>query len=144
MIDQTLKKMKKQAGIWIDSSKAVIITFTDGGEFIFEMKSDIENRVYHHKEGDKGTFMGTHHIGNDQKFDERRQQQIEHFLKKVIEQIKDMDELYVFGPAEMKTKLKRKIEGSEIALLNKLKGVEAADNMTTNQMVAKVKEYYNL
>jgi hypothetical protein len=136
--------MKKQTGIWIDSSKAVIITFAEGREFIMELKSDIENRVFHHHEGNSGDFMVTRHINNEKKFDERKKQQTAHFLKMVIDEIKVIDELYVFGPAEMKTKLKKEIDGGDIMLRNKLKSVETADNMTTKQMVAKAKKYYNL
>jgi len=134
--------MKKQTGIWIDGSRAVIITFSKGSEFIIEIKSDIENPIYHNSEGDKGTFMGNRHINSEKRFSERRKQQTEQFLKSVVEEIEDTDELYVFGPAEMKTKLKKEI--AEITLHNKLKAVETASKMTTNQMVAKVKKYYNL
>ncbi len=136
--------MKKQTGIWIDGSKAVIITFSKGSEFIIEIKSDIENRIYHNSEGDKGTFMGNRHINSEKRFSERRKQQTEQFLKSVVEEIEGTDELYIFGPAEMKTKLKKEIEGGDITLHNKLKAVETASNMTTNQMVAKVKKYYKL
>lgn len=137
-------KMKKQTGIWIDSSKAVFITFAEGRELITELKADIENKVYHQHEGDSGAFMGTRHINNEKKFDERIKQQTERFLKMVIDEMEGIDEVYVFGPAEMKTKLKKKMEGGDMTLLSKLKAVETADNMTTNQMVAKAKKYYNL
>ena len=49
--------MKKQAGIWIDSTKAIIITLDGGKEHITEIQSELENRVYHDKEGDKGSFF---------------------------------------------------------------------------------------
>jgi len=134
--------MKKQTGIWIDSSKAMIITLSEGNESITEVKSDIDNKVYHQQEGDSGDFMGTRHINNEKKFDERKKQQIEQFLKAVIGKIKDHDEVYIFGPAEMKTKLKKKIEVGEVTLCGKLKSVETADSMTANQMVAHTKKHY--
>lgn len=136
--------MKKQTGIWIDSSKAVMITLAEGKESIRELKSDIENKVYHYHEGDSGDFMGTRHINNEKKFDERKKQQTDHFLKMVIDEIEGVDELYIFGPAEMKTKLKKKIESGEVTLRTKLKSVETAGRMSTNQMVAKAKKYFNL
>ena len=49
--------MKKQAGIWIDSTKAIIVTLDAGKEYITEIQSELENRVYHDKEGDKGSFF---------------------------------------------------------------------------------------
>jgi hypothetical protein len=136
--------MKKQAGIWIDSSKAVIIIFAGGEESIVELMSDIENKIYHRDEGDSGHFMGLRHINNEKKFEKRKKHQTDHFLSVVIDEIKKVDEVYVFGPAEMKTRLTKKIDGCELVVRNKLKSVETADDMTTNQMVAKTKKYFNL
>lgn len=136
--------MKKQTGIWIDSSKAVIITFVEGKESITELQSDIENKVYHHHEGNAGDFMGNRHMNSEKKFEERINHQTEQFLNAVIEEIKPNDEFYVFGPAGMKTKLQKKIEAGVPELRNKLKSVETADNMTTNQMVAKARKYFAL
>ena len=136
--------MKKQTGIWIDTSKAIIVTFTDGKEHITEIESDIENRIYHDKESDKGTFMGSHHINSERTFDDRKKHQYDHFLKHVLSHIKESDELYVFGPSETKIKLKQKIDDGKTIADNKLKSVETADSMTLNQVVAKVKKFYNL
>ncbi len=135
--------MKKQTGIWIDGSKAIIVKLSDGKENITEIESDIETRIHHDKEGDKGSFMGDRHINNEKKFEERKKHQIDSFLKSVIEQIKNDDEFYVFGPADIKLKLKHSIE-NENKLASKLKTVEIADRMTNNQVVAKVKAFYNL
>jgi len=136
--------MKKQTGIWIDTSKAIIVTFTDGKEHITEIESDIENRIYHEKEGDKGAIMGSHHLNSERTFDERKEHQFDHFLKDVLSHIKESDELYVFGPSETKIKLKQKIDDGKTIADNKLKSVETADSMTLNQVVAKVKKFYNL
>ncbi len=136
--------MKKQTGIWIDTSKAIIVTFTDGKEHITEIESDIENRIYHEKEGDKGAIMGSHHLNSERTFDERKEHQFDHFLKDVLSHIKESDELYVFGPSETKIKLKQKIDDGKTIPDNKLKSVETADSMTLNQVVAKVKKFYNL
>ncbi|MBK8845893.1 MAG: hypothetical protein IPO27_04670 [Bacteroidetes bacterium] len=133
--------MEKQTGIWIDSSKAIIVKLLDGKESTIEIQSEIENRVHHLGEGDKGTFTGIRHSNNEKKFDERKQHQINSFLKNVIEQIKSDNELYIFGPAEIKLKLKTLIEEDK-HLLSKLKSVETADSMTNNQVVARVKDFF--
>ena len=64
--------MKKQTGIWIDTSKAIIVSLHDGKDHMKEIESDIENSVYHEKEGNKGTFSGSHHSDSETKFTERR------------------------------------------------------------------------
>ncbi|MGO4819923.1 MULTISPECIES: hypothetical protein [unclassified Flavobacterium] len=135
--------MKKQTGIWIDSKKAIIVTLNDGKESITEIQSDLENRVYHDKEGDKGSFLGNQHIDSQKTFDERKKNQTNSYLKDIISNVHESDELYIFGPAETKTKLQHKINAEKSAFSSKLKSVEAADSMTSNQIVAKVKKFYN-
>ena len=135
--------MKKQTGIWIDTSKAIIVSLHDGKDHMKEIESDIENSVYHEKEGNKGTFSGSHHSDSETKFTERRKNQMNNFLKDVINQVKDADELYIFGPAEVKTKLQKKILDKYSAEASKLKSVETAEQMTPNQIIAKVKQFYN-
>lgn len=136
--------MKKQTGIWIDSSKAIIVTLEDGKEAVSEIQSDLENRVYHDKEGDKGSFFGGQHIDSQKSFDERKKNQINTYLKDVISSVNGSDELYIFGPADTKTKLEQKINADKsTTIASKLKLVETADSMTSNQIVAKVKKFYN-
>jgi hypothetical protein len=135
--------MKKQTGIWIDTTKAIIVTLDGGKEKITEIESDIENHIYHEKEGNKGTFSGSHHGSNETKYDERKKNHINHYLKDVLSHVKESDELYVFGPADTKIKLEQKIYDEKSMDARKLKSVEKADSMTSNQIVAKVKHFYN-
>ena len=136
--------MKKQTGIWIDSTKAIIVTLDGKEESITEILSDLENRVYHDKEGDKGSFFGGQHIDSQKTFDERKKNQINAYLKDIISNVNESDELYIFGPAEAKIKLEKKIQQEKSGIASKLKSVETADNnMTSNQIVSKVKNFYN-
>ena len=134
--------MKRQTGIWIDSSKAIIVTLDDGKERINEIESDLENKIYHEKEGNKGTFSGSHHSNSENKFKERKKNETNNFLKNVLSQIKLADELYIFGPAETKIKLEQKINSDKTFDNSKLKLVETSENMTPNQILAKVKKFY--
>ncbi|MBG6110878.1 hypothetical protein H4V97_002098 [Flavobacterium sp. CG_23.5] len=134
--------MKRQTGIWIDTSKAIIVTLEGGkDEKISEIDSDVENRVYHDKEGNKGTFSGVHHGSSETKFDNRKKQEIDFFVKSVLDYVKGADELFVFGPAETKIRLEQKIQDEKL-FAHKLKAVETADKMTLNEIVAKVKKFY--
>jgi hypothetical protein len=136
--------MKKQVGIWIDTKKAIIVTLEGQNEAeIKEIDSDVENRIYHHKEGDKGTFSGNQHIDNESKFDNRITHQMDSYLDAVLEHIQNSDSLYIFGPAEAKVKLEQRfLDIKAIDKIN-LKAVETADSMTLNQVVAQVKNFYN-
>ena len=136
--------MEKQVGIWIDSKKAIIVTL-DGQkeEKITEIDSEIENSVYHNKEGDKGTFSGEHHSDNETKFDNRKKEQMNYFLKSVLFYIKGSDYLYLIGPGETKIKLEQKIHDDKSLEKTNLKAVETAHSMTLNEIVAQVRDFYN-
>jgi len=136
--------MEKQVGIWIDSKKAIIVTL-DGHkeEKITEIDSEVENSVYHNKESNKGTFSGSHHSDSETKFDNRKKEEMNYYLKSVMNYIKGSDYLYLFGPGETKIKLEQKIRDEKLLGKTNLKAVETSDNMTLNEIVAKVKDFYN-
>jgi len=135
-------KTKNQTGVWLDSTKAIIVTLTGSESSFQEVDADIENSVYHFEEGDKGSFMGERHLNNDRKFQERRQHQINKYLADVVELIGKSDEIVVVGPAQMKFELKAVLEDNRL-LKDKLMSVETADKMSINQLIAWVKEYFN-
>lgn len=135
-------KSVRQTGIWIDTSKAILVTLHEGKENVRTVDSVIENSIYHDHGGNKGTFMGRQHVNDERKFEARRKHQMSDFLEEVLQQTKDSDELYVFGPAGMKTELSKMINGSKRNSTVTLKAVETADKMSLNKIVAKVKKFY--
>lgn len=136
--------MKRQTGIWIDSSKAIIVALDGDTEKITEIDSEVENDVYHNREGNKGTFSsGGHHSTNESQFEARKEEQFNYFIKSVLSYVKKSDELIVFGPAQTKTRLEKKLMDGNLIEPGKLKAVETADKMTLNQIVEKVRRYYN-
>jgi len=136
-------KNLNQTGIWIDGTKAIIVALNGGKEIVNEIESDIENAVHHHHEGDKGSFMGSRHINNEKKINARKKQETDRYVNSVIEAVKGTDELFIFGPAGLKTKLKNKVS-EHPALSAKLKAVETSKPITLNQCIAKVKDFYKI
>ena len=136
--------MKNQTGMWIDGSKAVIITLIDGKERVERVEAEIENRVHHFADGDTGVHMGARHLMPEKRIQEREHHQLDHYLAAVLDKVKGADELYVFGPAETRVVLQRKLETDKAYhdMLPRLRAVEPADNMTKNQIVARVKEFF--
>ena len=136
--------MEKQVGIWIDTKKAIIVTLEgQKEERIIEVDSNVENSVYHNKEGDEGTFSGSHHSDSETKFDNRRKEQYDYYLKDVVSIVKGAGYLYIFGPGETKTKLEQRIRDEKSLSKINLKAAETADSMTLNQIIAQVKDFYN-
>jgi NurA-like 5'-3' nuclease len=134
--------MKKQTGIWIDSSKAVIVTLENGKEMMSEIASDLENSVYD-TDGEKGSFFGNQHVNSEKTFDERKKNHMKSYLTEIMEFVHQSDELYIFGPAEAKTKLEQRINAENATIASKLKAVETSDSMTNNQIIAQVKKFYS-
>lgn len=135
--------MKKQTGIWIDTKEAIIV-FINGKETSTKtISSQIENRIYHDNEGETGTFQGNQHVNQEKKFEERKNNQTKDYLSEIIDEIKDVEEIFIFGPAEMKTQLKTKLESNK-QMAQKSISIETSDSMSLNQVVAKVKEHYQI
>ncbi len=85
--------MNRQTGIWIDSSKAIIISLDGDKENITEIDSDIENRSHHHDEGNKGTFSGNRHGSSETQFENRIHEQTNRYMDAIIDYVKKSDEL---------------------------------------------------
>ena len=71
----------------------------------------------------------------------RLKKQSAEYLKRIIPEIKNSDEIVLFGPAEMKTELEKLIL-KDHNLKDRLMAVKIADSMTENQLVAWVKKFY--
>lgn len=137
--------MKNRTGMWIDGSKAVIISLVDGKEQVERVEAEVENPVHHFGEGIRGAHSGIRNLFPEKRIDERERHQLDQYLEAVLEKVKTADDLYVFGPAETRVALQRKIETDKSYkdLLPRLRAVEPADNMTKKQIVARVKEFFS-
>ena len=134
-----MKKM--QAGVWIDTEKAVIVILKGKGHTIKIVDSLIESRERVPGEKKLYSRFGVQFSNFETKKENRKIHDVQHYLKKVVDEIKGTDEVVLFGPAEMKTELekfmlKRSIQAPII------RRVETTDSMTQNQMVAWVKDFY--
>ncbi|HOZ88586.1 MAG TPA: hypothetical protein PL029_12555 [Bacteroidia bacterium] len=136
--------MKNQTGIWIDGSIARVIAFIDGKETIREIVSEIESKQHHpDHEGDKGSFMGKHHINNEATFGHRKRHQEFEFLDEVIQEVKDANDVFIMGPSGMKKKLQTRMQENK-NLQPTLRGLLTTDHLTLNQCVEKVREFYKI
>ena len=133
--------MKKQTGIWIDHEKAMIVTLVGNGYKLNTIESDIVTRERVDGETRKYGRFGDQSLSQEKHKERRIKEQTSHFLKNLLSEIKDVDELVLFGPANMKQELEKQIL-HDATLASKLQAVESADSMTENQMVAWVKRFY--
>ena len=131
----------KKTGIWIDTSRAIVVDLENGKQKVTELHSNVETRALEGA-GDSGSFMGDQHLSREQKINERKKHQLNGYLDDVMNHLKTSDEVFVFGPAEVKNKLAAAIKENTLLSNVHLIGVETADSMTDNQVVAKVKDAF--
>lgn len=134
--------MKKQTGIWLDLEKAIVITLNESGYKLKIIESGIETKERFDGEKKKFGRFGNQFLNDETKKKRRIEEQTDRFLKRIFNDIKNVNEIVLFGPASSKRKL-AELLSSDKTMAEKLKAVKTADLMTQNQMVAWVKKFYN-
>ncbi len=135
--------MEKNVGIWLDNEKAYIITLIDGSEKVEKIESNVETRVRIEGETKSYSRLGGMLINPQKKKTKRKNHQLKDYFKSIIRKTRDAHGIYIFGPADAKTNLKKIVE-QEKNLNKKLKRVDSSDRLTENQMIAKVKEIFKV
>lgn len=130
--------MQNLYGIWIDHAKAFIVKANQEDVVsVQELNSEVEP---HHHSGESGEHLT---MSDQREHNERRRNQMHHFCKEIFEELKNPDEIAIFGPGTAKHELKNKLE--EIpALKAKLTTFETTDKMTENQLKAYVIKLFKL
>ncbi|HHM20648.1 MAG TPA: hypothetical protein ENJ20_01375 [Bacteroidetes bacterium] len=136
--------MRKRVGIWLDFNEANIIELGAGGKKdvkITTVPSGIEH--YHPKGGARSkTPYGPMDQMSEKTYLERRKAQEKAYFKKLMEAVKDADDLFIFGPAEAREGLEKAIRANN-NFRPRLWGSERVDYITQNQKVAKVRDFFS-
>ena len=133
----------KRTGIWIDKDKALIVSLEKGKE---DFKTIMSNVEHFRPRGGSGTRAkgGPQDVVQDSKYMEREKQQIKKYFNDVVAEVKDAEDLVIFGPAGTNEKLRKEINKNHNSLGSKIKAVEKADSMTDNQVKAWVRDFYKI
>lgn len=127
--------MKKQAGLWIDHRKDVIVIISDDDEEVKTVVSDMEKRV---------RFSGGDGAGDDSSEDVRDRQFGNHlnsYYDQVIAVVRNAESVQIFGPGEAKGELEKRLKNE--GLKDNALSVETTDKMTDRQISAKVREHFS-
>ncbi len=134
--------MSKNAGVWIDTKRAIIITVIENKPTTSKtIESTIETRVRIQGETKKFGRFGNQYLTLEKKRRNRRDEQISTFFKNILKELTLYDKFVVFGPSKMKNLLEKEIFLSP-KLLPKFKGIYTSDKLTKNQKVAWVLDYF--
>jgi len=131
----------KNVGIWIDKKEAKIVSIDEKNQRLDTIMSDVED---FHASGGSGTRLkgGPQDVVQDSKFMEREKHQLSKFFNEVVEHISDADDIVIFGPAQVGQKLNKQLLEKHSQFQGKKISIEKADNMSDNQIIAWVKDYY--
>ena len=130
-------------GVWVDMKKAVIVELVNGTEYRRTIQSGIEPHERFQGESSQASQFSGQFVDNERIKEHRLDQEVRDFLRSVTGSLTYSSPIVLFGPAEMKIKLKKELLDHSV-LRDHIAGVETTDSMTENQMVAWVKQYYNL
>ena len=133
----------KNLGVWIDKEKALIVTLENKTEKFITIKSEVEN--YHPSGGFGLGYKGSPQDAMaENKYMEREKNQLKSYFKNLVNEIKDADAIVIFGPAQTGEKFRKELDEQYKDVSAKVKGLQKADSMTDNQIIAWVKDFFNL
>lgn len=133
--------MTKNVGMWIDHKRAVIVILNEREVTLQQIESEVGNRPhYRGYTHPKSTYSAQYQKGDDQ-LDRQFMERLNKFYGNVIAQIRDADELLLFGPGEAKSELEKRLAHEKVHL--KAIHLETADKMTDRQISAKVEMYFS-
>ena len=127
--------MKKEIGLWVDHRQAVVVTLTDSGEQITRIRSDAEKQIRFAGGSRKDGLQTTESI-RGKKLDSR----LAKYFDDILVHIRDAEMIQIFGPGEAKNELAKHLEKE--GLKERIVTIETMDNMTDNQISAKVRERF--
>lgn len=116
--------MKREVGVWIDHTKAVLFTVSDEGAGLKRISSRLEK----------------HEISAKDYLDKRFAKQLDDYFNEVIAQVREAASILIFGPGEAKIELKKRLDGQELE--GKIVGLETVEIMSDSQIVAKVRQRF--
>jgi hypothetical protein len=126
--------MSHKVGVWIDHKKAVIVSASGDGVDTKTLESEVAGHP---------RYGGQQDGGGEKKYEARHGQHLDRYYDEVIGLLGQPEAILIFGPGEAKLELKARLGRSKSPAAPKV-DVDAADQLTEPQIVAKVKEHFAL
>ncbi len=127
--------MNKKIGLWVDHREAVIVALTDKGEQITHIKSNAEKQIRFAGGSRQDGLQTTETIRG-----KKLNAQLGQYFDDITAQIRDAELIQIFGPGDAKNELVKCLEKEGVK--ERISEIETMDNMTENQIAAKVREYF--
>ncbi len=132
--------MKRDVGLWIDHSKAIIVTIVGEKDETRQVRSNIGKYVYFSGGSYASPLYGTCNIAGIGKQDRAFKNFLSTYYEGVLSLIRYADSVWIFGPGAAKGELEQHLQHS---LPNgHIDGIESVGKMTDRQIAVKVREHY--
>jgi hypothetical protein len=134
--------MKREVGLWVDHHKTVMVTLTNETEETREIRSNVEKHlsltgVISAKKVNLSMMSTAEDVG-----DRRYGNHLNGYYDGVVSMLRNADAIWIFGPGEAKVELQKRLEHQ--ALGARIDPLETVDKMTNRQIVAKVRQHYQM
>jgi len=133
--------MKKEVGLWINLSRAVIVTINGEAVSNLQVRSNIEKYVQFSGGSKKNPLYGTHTLSGEGKNDPNLARCIETYFDAVASLLRHADSIWIFGPGNAKNELKKRLHRDSLEA-DVVSG-EFESKMTDRQIVAQVRQHYH-
>lgn len=136
------KDNNKQIGVWLDHAKAIFIDPNDNDGKIDTVHSEMDTRVRHAGEGADGTLLGGFRSSNNEHHKHQREENaLSKYYDLVGKRLSGFEEILLFGPGSARSELHNIIKADKHFNGKKI-DVEACDQLTENQLRAKVRNHF--
>lgn len=132
--------MKREVGLWIDHTKAVIVTVLEEGEETRQVRSNIEKHVHFSGGSQANPLYGTSSIPGESEQDRKYGNFLSTYYDGVVSLIRHADSIWIFGPGDAKEELEKHLHRDQLD--THIIGIETVDKMTNRQIAAKVRQHY--
>lgn len=129
------KAVSHQVGVWIDHREAFVVFSNEPTIKEHSISSGIEKHIRSSGQGAESPG-----VAEDQR-ERHHEKNLDRFYDDVIEYIHGATAIYIFGPGEAKGEFKKRVEYKGLG--DCITGVEAADNLTNNQIAARVQDFFH-
>jgi hypothetical protein len=134
------KSMKREVGLWIDHTKAIIVTVVGETDETRKVRSNIEKHVHFSGGSQSNPLYGTFSSGSENNPNRIIANYLSPYYDGVVSLIRHADSIWIFGPGDAKGELEKRLQRDEPGV--HIVGVETVDKMTDRQIAAKVRQYY--
>lgn len=132
--------MQDKVGIWVDHKKAVLVHFNASGHEIKQVKFKVGKPVSEGRVAARNKSHGRLDWIAEDRLQNKAEVDRKGYYRDIIAATNGCAELFVFGPAQAKTELKKQLLAKKVPGL--ILDVAAADEMTNAQIAATARAHF--